>query len=137
MNSLLLLGSLLLSYAVLSSAGETPILPNQPIYGQTVQKFAWQYYSIALNSTSAVGFTFNATASQGTVFLYVKVGSLPSLTSYDYKGSKSPKNNPLDDGTSAYKQTPICKGVTGTYYVGVYGYSTAFFSVVSTNNFSL
>lgn len=97
--------------------GGTVALTSGVSVNGSVAQGVWNYYSIAVPSTATslqISMTGNNDAD-----LYVRRGSLPTSTAYDFRPYISGSNESVTvNGTSSPALVP-----GSTYYIGVYGYS--------------
>ncbi|WP_296696959.1 S8 family serine peptidase [Thiocapsa sp. UBA6158] len=75
---------------------------------------AWQYYGVQVPS-GATGLTISTTGGTGDVDLYVRYGTLPTLSAYDCRPWNIGNNEVCDNFPTP--TTP------GTWYIGLYGFS--------------
>ncbi|QDQ29308.1 hemagglutinin [Chitinimonas arctica] len=94
-----------------------------PVTGLAAAKNAKLNYTMAVPA-GARNLTFTMSGGTGDADIYIKFGSAPTLTSYDYRPYKYGNN----------EKVTISTGRTGTYYVMINGYS-AFSGVTLVGNY--
>jgi hypothetical protein len=100
-----LAGAVVSEYPVLSS--------GVALAGQGAATGAWKYYTIDVPAgKSQVAFTLNG--ANGDADMFVKLGGLPSGTSYNCKS----------DGPSSVESCTVSAPAAGRYYVGIYAYAS-------------
>jgi len=101
--------------------GDVELTSGVPLTGQSVAKSGWKYYSITVPSgaTSLVLATTGATAD---VDVYTQSGSKPTSSSYACRPYSSSGNETCTHSSPA----------AGTWWIGVYGYAAASFTVTGT-----
>ncbi len=92
----------------------------------TVTTGAWTQYTLEVLADSAT-VTLTMTGSGGDADLYVRKAGAPTSSSYDFRPYLSGSNETVAITGST---TPPLS--SGTWYVGVYGYSTATFTLTPT-----
>jgi hypothetical protein len=105
----------------IAASGDPALTSGVPLAGQSVAASAWKYYSIAVPSgaTSLVVATSSAT---GDVDLYTQSGAKPTSSSYACRPYSSSGNETCTATNPA----------AGTWWVGVYGYAAATYTVTAT-----
>ena len=101
--------------------GDVALTSGVPQTGQSVAASAWKYYSIAVPS-GATSLVVATTAATGDVDLYTQSGSKPTSSSYACRPYSSSGNETCTHSSPA----------AGTWWVGVYGYAAATFTVTAT-----
>lgn len=106
-----------------ASCGTTdPVLTSGvPLTGQSVAASAWKYYSITVPS-GATSLVVATSAATGDVDLYTQSGAKPTSSSYACRPYSSSGNE------SCTATNPAA----GTWWVGVYGYAAATYTVTAT-----
>lgn len=106
-----------LVYSLLSSGGggdDTVTLSNGQIVSDlSGAKDSWRYYKIAVPSGQAK-LEIKISGGSGDADLYVKLGSKPTLSSYDYRPYKNGNNETVTVNSPA----------AGDWYIGIHGYSS-------------
>ena len=92
-----------------------------PLTGQSVAASAWKYYSIAVPS-GATSLVVATSAATGDVDLYTRSGAKPTSSTYTCRPYSSSGNETCTATNPA----------AGTWWVGVYGYAAASFTVTAT-----
>jgi hypothetical protein len=90
-----------------------PVLSNGvALSSQGAATGAWKYYTIDVpaGKTSA---TFSLNGANGDADMFVKLGGLPTASSYNCKS----------DGPTSVESCTLSAPAAGKYYVGVYGYA--------------
>jgi len=105
----------LFSLAVL----DYPLLPNVPVPNQSVSRFDYSYYYINLSAENSVGYSFKLKTNTGVAWLLVDVNKKPNITSAIYY------QNDMDP----MKQISPCRAIGGTFWIGIYGYQDATFTI--------
>ena len=77
-----------------------------------VGKRKWKYYSFE-NSENTVNITLDTEGEDQDADLYVKFGSIPSMTNFDAR----------DTTTSSHSTLRLSGAIVGTYYIGVFGFT--------------
>jgi hypothetical protein len=70
-------------------------LNGQPTAG-TVARGNWNIYQFTLTASQLVKIVVNETSTGGDVDLYIKLNTVPTLYSYDYKDTSVIKNFEID-----------------------------------------
>ena len=94
------------------------ITNGQTVSGISASTGNWKYYKIAVPS-GQTSLTVKTTGGSGDADLYVKLGSVPSTSSYNGKS----------EGSTATETVTISNPSAGDWYIGIYAYSS--FSSVS------
>ncbi|MBK9964544.1 MAG: choice-of-anchor J domain-containing protein [Holophagales bacterium] len=108
--------------ATCGTTGDTALTSGVTLTGQTVALKAWKYYyvDVAAGTTSL---TLATTAATGDVDIYTQSGGVkPTSTSYVCRPYGSTGNETCTAASPA----------AGRWYLGVYGYAAATFSVTAT-----
>jgi len=96
-----------------------PLTSGRAMQNQTVDRYRWNYYFISVPYfESSLVVTVNET-SRGDGDVYLQIGDLPTRNSY-FKRDISDKS---------YIEITVSNAQVGTWYIGVYGYSTVNFTV--------
>jgi hypothetical protein len=101
------------------------VLQNNIITTNDIHSHEWVYYSYNLQDNNTLFITLNQTSNEYDCDLYVRLGSQPLLTQFDFR----------DNSNDQLSYLKISNAVYGIYYIGVYGYEVA--TPTSTNSYSL
>ena len=101
--------------------GDTVLTSGVPLTGQSVAKSAWKYYSIVVPS-GATNLTLATTSATGDVDVYTQTGAKPTSSSYVCRPYSSSGNETCSATNPA----------AGTWWLGVYGYAAATYTVTGT-----
>ena len=107
-----------------AGASVTQLTNGIPV-NDSVAYHAWKYYSVVVpeGATELVVATSGATAD---VDLYVRRGSLPGLTAYDFRPYTGSGNE-----TVTVNAGTVPALSAATWYIGVYGYTAASYTVTA------
>ncbi len=89
------------------------ITNGQTVSGLSGSTGSWKYYKIAVPS-GQTSLVVKTTGGSGDADLYVKLGGIPSTSSYNGKS----------DGSTATETVTISNPAAGDWYIGIYAYST-------------
>ena len=101
--------------------GDTPLTSGVAVTGQSVAKSAWKYYSIAVPS-GATNLTLATTSATGDVDIYTQSGAKPTSSSYVCRPY----------GSTGNESCSATNPAAGTWWLGVYGYAAASYTVTGT-----
>lgn len=95
-------------------ASQYPVLSNGiALAGQGAASGTWKHYTIDVAAgKSQVAFSLNG--ANGDADMFVRLGDLPSATTYNCKS----------DGPSSVETCTVSAPAAGRYYVGIYAYAT-------------
>jgi len=110
---------LLLPILISCFAQDQQLIPGQEIDNEGVQKFGFNYYYINLTTDESVGFGFQVSQATGNTYLFVQLGSKPTVTNFAYS----------DTTSNVVKIVTPCVGKGGMWWIGVYGYLAATYSI--------
>eukprot|EP01114_Cavostelium_apophysatum_P024090 TRINITY_DN931_c0_g1_i1.p1 TRINITY_DN931_c0_g1~~TRINITY_DN931_c0_g1_i1.p1 ORF type:complete len:605 (-),score=120.61 TRINITY_DN931_c0_g1_i1:72-1886(-) len=97
----------------------TPLVSGVTVASQSVGTFGWNYYSLQVSSAGHdVIFLINQTGS-GDCDEYVQVNGYPTRNSYLKR----------DISSDSYVRINVSHAQTGTWYIGVYGFSSCSYSI--------
>jgi len=109
------------SFTATCGGGDVALTSGVPLTGQSVAKSAWKYYSITVPS-GATSLVLATTGATGDVDIYTKSGAKPTSSSYACRPYSSSGNETCTHSSPA----------AGTWWIGVYGYAAASFTVTGT-----
>jgi hypothetical protein len=109
------------SFTATCPTGDVALASGVPLTVQSVAKSAWRYFSVAVPA-GATSLVVATSAATGDVDLYTQSGSKPTSSSYVCRPYTSSGNESCSATNPA----------AGTWWVGVYGYAAASFTVTAT-----
>ncbi|HPC84077.1 MAG TPA: pre-peptidase C-terminal domain-containing protein [Thermoanaerobaculaceae bacterium] len=109
------------SFTATCGTGDTQLTSGVPLTGQTVAYHQWKYYYITVPS-GATSLKLMTTGASADADIYTQIGSKPTLTSYVCRPYSASGNETCTATNPA----------AGTWWLGVYGYAAATFSVTGT-----
>lgn len=95
-----------------SGGGVTALSNGQTVASLSGAQGSWQYFKITVPS-GQTSLAINMSGGSGDADLYVKLGSQPTSSSYDYRPYLSGNNESVS----------VTNPAAGDWYIGVYGYS--------------
>jgi len=98
------------------------LLNGEGVSGEFSSNAQWNYYEFDIVSNT-MGFSVPLTALTGDPDLYISRSSLPSLTNYDFLSNRF--------GSDFIHISPAEFKGTKKFYIGVYGYTTATFTIMA------
>ena len=114
-------GNVTINFTATCGSGDTQLTSGVPVTGQSVALNAWKYYYITVPA-GATDVTFTTTSASADVDIYTQFNAKPTTSAYvcaPYTGSGN-------ETCSAANPS------AGTWWVGVYGYAAASFTVTGT-----
>lgn len=109
------------NFTATCSSGDTALTSGVTLSGQSVAKSAWKYYYIDVPS-GATSLTFATTGATGDVDIYTQYNAKPTSSSYTCRPYSSSGNETCTATNPS----------AGRWWLGVYGYAAATFSVTGT-----
>ena len=103
------------------SSGDTALTSGQTLTGQSVAKSAWKYYYIDVPS-GATSLVFATTSATADIDIYTQFNAKPTSSSYTCRPYSSSGNETCTATNPS----------AGRWYLGVYGYAAATYSVTAT-----
>jgi fibronectin type 3 domain-containing protein len=107
--------------ATCGGGGDTQLTSGVPVTGQSVTQGAWKYYYITVPS-GATSLVLATSAATGDVDIYTQVTNKPTSSSYVCRPY----------GSSGNETCTQANPTVGTWWLGVYGYAAASFTVTGT-----
>jgi hypothetical protein len=103
---------LLLTIFPVLAISQTVLTSNQTI-SSSVPQYGSTFFQVTVTGNSSLTVTLTQTSGgSNDVFLYLRFGSLPTVSSYGWK------NTNLDPSVSVYLDP--CDTTVGTFYIGVF-----------------
>ena len=109
------------SVTLAGASGDIVLTSGVPVTGQSVAKSAWKYYSIVVPS-GATNLTLATTSATGDVDIYTQSGAKPTSSSYACRPY----------GSTGNESCSATNPAAGTWWLGVYGYAAATYTVTGT-----
>lgn len=109
------------SFTATCSTGDTALTSGVTLTGQSVAKSAWKYYYIDVPS-GATSLTFATTSATGDVDIYTQFNAKPTSSSYTCRPYTSSGNETCTATNPS----------AGRWWLGVYGYAAASYSLTAT-----
>ena len=109
------------SFTATCTSGDLQLTSGVAVTGQSVAKSAWKYYSIVVPS-GATNLTLATTSATADVDIYTQTGAKPTSSSYVCRPYSSSGNETCSATNPA----------AGTWWLGVYGYAAATYTVTGT-----
>jgi serine protease len=109
------------NFTATCSTGDTALTSGVTLTGQSVAKSAWNYYYIDVPS-GATSLTFATTSASGDVDIYTQFNAKPTSSSYICRPYTSSGNETCTATNPS----------AGRWWLGVYGYAAASYSVTAT-----
>ena len=103
------------------TSGDVALTSGVAVTGQSVAASAWKYYSIAVPS-GATNLTLATTSATGDVDIYTQSGAKPTSSSYVCRPY----------GSTGNESCSATNPAAGTWWLGVYGYAAASYTVTGT-----
>ncbi len=109
------------NFTATCSTGDTALTSGVTLAGESVAKGAWKYYYIDVPS-GATSLTFATTSATGDVDIYTQFNAKPTSSSYVCRPYSSSGNETCTATNPS----------AGRWWLGVYGYAAASYSVTAT-----
>ncbi len=109
------------SVTIAGTSGDVALTSGVAVTGQSVAASAWKYYSIAV-PTGATNLTLATTNATGDVDIYTQSGAKPTSSSYVCRPY----------GSTGNESCSATNPAAGTWWLGVYGYAAASYTVTGT-----
>lgn len=109
------------SVTIGGTSGDTQLTSGVAVTGQSVAKSAWKYYSIVVPS-GATNLTLATTSATGDVDIYTQSGAKPTSSTYVCRPY----------GSTGNESCSATNPAAGTWWLGVYGYAAATYTVTGT-----
>ncbi|MBP7867971.1 MAG: pre-peptidase C-terminal domain-containing protein [Acidobacteria bacterium] len=109
------------NFTATCGSGDTQLTSGTTLNSQSVALSAWKYYYITVPS-GATSLEFKTTNASADIDIYTRAGSKPDLSNYTCRPYSGSGNETCTATNPA----------AGTWYLGVYGYKAATFSVTAT-----
>ncbi len=109
------------NFTATCSGGDVVLTSGVPVTGQSVAYQAWKYYSITVPS-GATNLTLATTSASADVDIYTRSGAKPTSSTYTCRPYSSSGNESCSATNPA----------AGTWWLGVYGYAAATYTVTGT-----
>jgi hypothetical protein len=109
------------NFTATCGSGDTQLTSGVPVTGQSVTAGAWKYYYITVPA-GATNLTLATSAATGDVDIYTQTGAKPTSSAYICRPYTSSGNETCS----------ATNPVSGTWWLGVYGYAAGNFTVTGT-----
>jgi len=109
------------NFTATCGSGDTQLTSGVPVTGQSVAASAWKYYYITVPA-GATNLTLATSAATADVDIYTQSGAKPTSTTYVCRPYTSSGNETCS----------ATNPVSGTWWLGVYGYAAGNFTVTGT-----
>jgi len=110
-----------INFTATCGSGDTQLTSGVPVTGESVAQGAWKYYSITVPA-GATNLTLATSSATGDVDIYTQAGAKPTSSSYVCRPYTASGNETCTATNPA----------AGTWWLGVYGYAAASYTVTGT-----